>query len=455
MRNNVLRSRLPCSMLVAVILSLAGTIAAQVGNTGTVLGTVTDPSGAVVPGVSVMLRNTENNLTNETVTDHSGEFRFLTVPAGPYELTAEKQGFTKVLHSVFAVHAAEPARVDVALKVGAASEQVTITGAPPVVNTVTANEGNTITGEQVNSLPLTNRVFTQLMSLEPGVSMPVVVDPGFGSNSSVNFSVNGVRDDENNLLIDGVRNVDTFGGNAFVTPNLFAVSEVRIDNSDYTATAGRSAGAQVNLVTRSGTNKFHGDAFEFFRNNIFNAENYFSTISPEDRHNDFGYDVGGPIKKDRIFFFWSQEWRRIVVNSGPVITVAPTSLEREGNFSQSLIQPIDPTTGMPFLNNTIPKGRLDQNALLLLATYFPLPTPNYSLDNLYKMGICLTQVATICSVWGMSEEEYPRNLTELEADFGTEEACRAYLSRLRWPGGFLCPVQVREGMAGTGSVGVC
>lgn len=249
MSNNESRLRLFCSMLVAVILFLAGTIAAQIGNTGTVLGTVMDPSGAVVPGVSVMLRDTENNLTYETVTGQSGEFRFLTVPAGAYELTAEKRGFTKVRHSVFAVHAAEPARVDVVLKVGAASEQVTVTGAPPVVNTVTANEGNTITGQQINSLPLTNRVFTQLMSLEPAVSMPVVVDPGFGSNSSVNFSVNGVRDDENNLLIDGVRNVDTFGGNAFVTPNLFAVSEVRIDNSDYTATAGRSAGAQVNLVT--------------------------------------------------------------------------------------------------------------------------------------------------------------------------------------------------------------
>jgi hypothetical protein len=348
------------------------------------LGTVTDSTGAVVPGVSITLRNPESNLTYKTVTDESGEFRFLTVPAGSYELTAEREGFKKVVHSSFAVHAAEPAHVNVVLQVGAVSEQITVTEAPPVVNTVTANEGNTITGQQVNSLPLTNRVFTQLMSLEPGVSMPVVVDPGFGSNSSVNFSVNGVRDDENNLLIDGVRNADTFGGNAFVTPNLFAVSEVRIENNDYTATAGRSAGAQVNLVTRSGTNKFHGDVFEFFRNNIFNAENLFATSSQEDRHNDFGYDVGGPIKKDRLFFFWSEEWRRIVVNSGPVITVAPTALELEGNFSQSLIQPIDPTTGQPFLNNTIPPGRLDQNAQLLLATYFPQPTPNYSLDNLYN-----------------------------------------------------------------------
>jgi Carboxypeptidase regulatory-like domain len=357
---------------------------AQVADAGTVLGTVTDSTGAMVPGVSITLRNPENNLTYKTATDQSGEFRFPTVPAGSYELTAERDGFRKVVHSAFAVHAAEPAHVNVVLQVGALSEQITVTEAPPVVNTVTANEGNTITGQQVNSLPLTNRVFTQLMSLEPGVSMPVVVDPGFGSNSSLNFSVNGVRDDENNLLIDGVRNADTFGGNAFVVPNLFAVSEVRIENNDYTATAGRSAGAQVNLVTRSGTNRFHGDVFEFFRNNIFNAENYFSTSSSEDRHNDFGYDVGGPIKKDRLFFFWSQEWRRIVVNSGPVITVAPTALEGQGNFSQSLIQPIDPTTGLPFLNNTIPQGRLDQNALLLLATYFPQPTPNYSLDNLYN-----------------------------------------------------------------------
>ena len=293
-------------IMMAVILSMDVFLAAQVANTGTVLGTVTDSSGAVAPGVAVTLRNTENGQAYKVQTDESGEFRFLTVPAGQYELTAEKAGFAKTVYSLFAVHAAEPARVDLVLKVGSTSEEVTVTeGAPPVVNTVTANEGNTITGEQVNTLPLTNRVFTQLMDLEPGVSKPVDVTPGFGSNSAVDFSVNGVRDDENNLLIDGVRNVDTFGGNAFVAPNLFAVSEVRIENNDYTATAGRSAGAQVNLISRSGTNKFHGDVFEFFRNDLFNSMNRFSTTNPENRYNDFGYDVGGPIKKDRIFFFWS------------------------------------------------------------------------------------------------------------------------------------------------------
>ena len=169
---------------------------------------------------------------------------------------AERTGFAKTLKSAFDVHAGEPARVDLTLKVGSVSEQVTVTeGNLAVVNTLTANEGNTITGEQVNTLPLTNRVFTQLIGLEPGVSQPVNTSPGFGSNSVVDFSVNGVRDDENNLLIDGIRNVDTSGGNAFVAPNLFAISEVRIENNDYTATAGRSAGTQVNLISRAGTNQ--------------------------------------------------------------------------------------------------------------------------------------------------------------------------------------------------------
>ncbi|MGB8064008.1 MAG: carboxypeptidase regulatory-like domain-containing protein [Candidatus Sulfotelmatobacter sp.] len=367
--------------LISAVLCSRAYLAAQVSNTGTVLGTVTDSSAAFVPGVAVTLRNSGNGLVYQTQTDQSGQFRFLTVPVGEYGLTAEKAGFSKTAFSSFPVHAAEPARVDLVLKVGSTSEQITVTGGNlPVINTVTANEGNTITGEQVNNLPLTNRVFTQLMDLEPGVSKPVDVTPGFGSNSSVDFSVNGVRDDENNLLIDGVRNVDTFGGNAFVAPNLFAVSEVRIENNDYTATAGRSAGAQVNLISRAGTNSFHGDVFEFFRNDVFNAMNRFSTVNPEARYNDFGYDVGGPIKKNRLFFFWSEEWRRIIQSSGPVITLAPTAEERQGNFNDSAIQPIDPTTGQPFQNNTIPGDRLDQNAFLLLQTYFPMPTPGYNLD---------------------------------------------------------------------------
>src|SRR2546430_7187655 len=135
------------------------------------------------------------------------------------------------------------------------------------MNRATAREGNTVTGKQLIELPLTSRLFTQLVNLEPGVASALDQNPGFGSNSEVLFSVNGVRNDGNNPMIDGVRNLDTFGGNAFVAPNLFAVSEFRVENNSYSAATGHSAGAQVNLISRNGTNQFHGNVFEFFRNN--------------------------------------------------------------------------------------------------------------------------------------------------------------------------------------------
>jgi outer membrane receptor protein involved in Fe transport len=269
------------------------------------------------------------------------------------------------------------------LAVGDTSEQVTVTDTPPTVNTVTASEGNTVTGRQLNELPLTNRLFTQLVLLEPGVAAPIDQTPGFGSNSAVEFNMNGVRSDENNLMIDGVRNLDTFGGNAFITPNLFAVSEFRIENNSYAAATGRSAGGQVNLISRAGTNQFHGNAFEFFRNDALNARNFFANSIPENRYNDFGYDVGGPIKKDKIFFFWSEEWRRIIQSGGTRLAIVPTDAERAGDFSSLLNgsspQIIkNPTTGVPYPNNVIPSSQIDPNATLLFKTYFPEPTPGFS-----------------------------------------------------------------------------
>ena len=407
------------AMLFILVLVLGPNSNAQVANTGSVLGTVTDPSGAVVAGASVTLKNVGTGSVVAAETDQYGQYNFLAVSVGQYELVATKAGFKKHIQSAFMVHAAEHVRVDAPLAVGAVSQEVTVSETPPVVNTVTANEGNTVTGQQVNTLPLTNRVFTQLVMLEPGVAGGMDETPGFGSNSSVGFSINGVRADENNLLIDGVRNVDTFGGNAFVAPNLFAISEFRIESNDYTATAGRSAGGQINLVSRAGTNRFHGNAFEFFRNDKLNAMNRFSDINPENRYNDFGYDIGGPIKKDKIFFFWSQEWRRIIQSGGPNITVTPTAAERSGDFRSRLTGDMsspcaqfgnnpapgdpyfdsgtvfDPNTAVPFTcgngddislmapisylgnANVIDPTRLNNNAKLLLQYYFPLPTPGY------------------------------------------------------------------------------
>lgn len=354
----------------------------QVASTGSVQGAVADQTGAMVPGASVTLRNVATGSTQAAQSDASGAFSFPIVPVGRYTLTATKTGFKSYVHTEFPVYSASPVTLNISLAIGQTAEQVSVTGVPPAVDTVTASEGNTVTGKQLNELPLTNRLFTQLVLLEPGVSSSIDQTPGFGSNSSIGFSMNGVRSDANNIMIDGVRNLDTFGGNAFVTPNLFAVSEFRIENSSYSAVTGRSVGGQINLISRSGDNQFHGNAFEFFRNDQLNARNFFASSVPENRYNDFGYDVGGPIKKNKLFFFWSEEWRRIIQSAGTTLAIVPTAAETGGDFSSLLSgsspQIIkNPSTGVPYPNNVIPAAQLDPNALLLVKYFYPQPLPGF------------------------------------------------------------------------------
>jgi Carboxypeptidase regulatory-like domain len=366
------------ALLFGVLLMLAGTSIAQVANTGSVQGTVADSSGSLLSGANVSLVELQTGAAQTTNTNADGSFRFPIVPVGDYRLDVTMQGFKSFRRSGISVHAAEPASIVVTLTVGAVAEKIEVIAAQPTVDTVTASEGNTVTGKQLNELPLTNRLFTQLVNLEPGVASNLDQNPGFGSNSEVLFSVNGVRNDENNLMVDGVRNLDTFGGNAFVAPNLFAVSEFRVENNSYSAATGRSGGAQVNLISRNGTNQFHGNVFEFFRNNVMNASYAGSgQIVPENRYNDFGYDVGGPIIKNKLFFFWSQEWRRIIQSSGLRNATVPTDAERGGDFSALSQTLIDPNTGLPFTTrNVIPQGEQDSNAQLLLAANLFWPEQN-------------------------------------------------------------------------------
>ncbi len=354
---------------------------AQVASTGSVQGTIMDQSGAAVPDSAVTLTNVSNSQVITAHSNASGEFSFPLVPVGRYTLVVTRAGFKSYRETEFPVEAAAPVKFVVPLTIGQISQEVTVSTAPVAINTVTASEGNTVTYTQMNDLPLTNRLFTQLVLLEPGVSSSIDQTPGFGSNSSVSFSLNGVRSDENNLMIDGIRNLDTFGGNAFVTPNLFAVSEFRIENNSYEAVTGRSAGGQVNLISRSGTNQFHGNAFEFFRNDALNSRNFFANSVPENRYNDFGYDIGGPIKKDKLFFFWSEEWRRIIQSGGTRLAIVPTAAQRAGNFSALLAGPnpqvLTNPAGVAYPNNVIPGSELDPNAQLLLKYYYPQPTSGF------------------------------------------------------------------------------
>jgi hypothetical protein len=359
-----------------LLLLFASVSSAQIKNTGAVLGRVTDQTGAVIPNVTVTLRNVDTGAVLRAQSDGSGDYSFPVVPVGKYELTVGGAGFkTSVLRDI-SVSAVENVRLNPMLQIGDVVEQVTVEAAPPAVNSVTADLGDTVVGKQIETLPISSRLFTQLIFLEPGV---VSNNPegggGFGSNSVANFSLNGVRSDQNNMQIDGIRNLDTFGGNAFVSPNLNSLQEFRIENNSYSAATGRSAGGQINLITRSGTNGFHGSVFEYFRNDKLNARNFFASDKPENRYNNFGYTIGGPVKKDKLFFFWSQEWRRIIQSGGTRTATVATPAERLGDFSSLLPDRVikDPDTGQPYPNNVIPTNKIDPNAQLLLNTYFPQP----------------------------------------------------------------------------------
>lgn len=364
-------------LLPGLLLSFSATIAwGQALNSGTFLGRVTDPSGAAIPGVKVHLVQTETNAARDAVTDNDGNYRLLDVPIGTYTLQFEHEGFSKEVRSGIALSAGQSLRVDTTLKLGTVSDTVQVQSQVAQVDTSTANVGSTVFGSQVQELALNTRSFTQLMTLQPGVASSQAQQPGFGSNTSVPFSFNGAGQSSNNWLLDGGRNIDTYNGNNLTMVNLDAIAEVRIERNAYASDYGRNSGAQINVVTKSGTNSYHGSLFEFFRNDKLDARNFFASDKPERRYNNFGGTVGGPIKKDKLFFFLSNEYRRIIQSTGTRTAIVPTSAQLAGNFAGS--RPIsDPTTHVAFPDNQIPASMLDPNAVSFLKTYYASPTPGF------------------------------------------------------------------------------
>jgi outer membrane receptor protein involved in Fe transport len=244
------------------------------------------------------------------------------------------------------------------------------------VDTTTANVGNTVFSAQVENIPLNTRSFTQLMRIEPGVNSNQAQEPGFGSNTSVPFSFNGVGQSSNNFLVDGGRDIEPYNGNNLAVVSLDAISQISIQNNDFSTRYGRDAGGMVNMIIKSGTNQIHGSVFEYFRNNAMDARNFFATATPEDRYNDFGATLGGPIKKNKAFLFLSYEGRRIIESTGTRTAIVPTTAQINGDFS-GLAPIMNPVTGSPFLNNQIRASTLDRNAALLLENYYAKPTPGF------------------------------------------------------------------------------
>ena len=359
------RRTFPAILVVALSLPCAAALAQE--TTGTIVGTVTDDSGAVVPGVTVSARNLATGRTAETVSTGTGRYTLPLLAIGPYELTFQLSGFQPVTVRGIDLHVNDRLEVNGKLAVGGVAETVEVTAAQQFVQP-TAQLQSLVQPKQVMELPLNNRNFVQLATLAPGVSSDLPDEVGVGLTSTVSISVNGARRNSVNWLVDGVSNVDV-GSNITLlsTPTLESIQEFRIITSSYAAEWPRSGGGIVNVVTKSGTNRFLGSVYEFYRDDKLNANSWFrnQSTNPDVQkpaaldYNNFGYTLGGPILpwRDKAFFFWSQEWRRI--------TRAPASVSTGVPDPSWLNDPANPNYVAPELR--------DPNAVRLLAAW---PAPN-------------------------------------------------------------------------------
>ena len=386
-------SRIRALTLLFVIAACFEKAPAQVTSAGSIAGQVVDSSGALVPAATVVAVQLQTNVQWRTISDGTGTYIFPNLPVGTFTLTAQKTGFSKEQINSVILNAGDQLRDNFALKPGAVTDTVQVSSDAINVDTESGNVGEVVSSQDIEAMPLVTRNFTQLVELVPGVSSDMGSQNGFGSNSGLAASVNGVRENANNWTIDGVPNLDVYNGNNAIIPNVDAIAEFRIDRGNYTAEQGRSAGASINAILKQGANRFHGSAFEYMRNGDLNANSYFSNLygtpRPNEHYNNWGYTVSGPIKKDKLFFFWSEEWRHIIEPAGNVGTLVPTDRELAGNFSDystmGLHEPLVTASlaanplcvgcivNKPFPNDQIPTGMLDATSLLLLKTYYPRP----------------------------------------------------------------------------------
>ena len=375
--------RVLSAVLTGFLLLTASSAFAQ-RTTASIRGTVTDQSGAVVPGATVTVTGADTGLTQTTVTNTDGVYSFPELPVGTYKVEVSLTGFKSAVQQGIALNVADVRTVDVPLQAGAMSETVTVEAAPLAVQTVGGEVAGLVTGEQVRELPLNGRNFLQLTTLMPGVSAGNDFNTkDRGLMSGISLAVSGSGLSNNMWMVDGANNNDV-GSNRtiLVFPSVDAIEEFKVHRNSYGAEFGGASGAQVNIVTRGGTNEFHGSGYYFGRNDSLASTDYFLKQAGQPKGplsiHDFGGTFGGPIMKDKIHFFWSEEWNR--EKRGITRTAfVPTEAERVGDFSGPMLAdcssplPIDPTTGEPFGGNRIPQGQLSPAGLLIMKLY---PSPN-------------------------------------------------------------------------------
>ncbi|HEX5832932.1 MAG TPA: carboxypeptidase regulatory-like domain-containing protein [Pyrinomonadaceae bacterium] len=397
------------ALLLLLSVGLLVGVRAQSSTTGNITGTVRDPQGAAVPKAEITVTEDKTGASRTVTANEDGFYNIPSLPAGLYTLTTSPAGFKKTVVTGVDLHVNENKTVNLDLQVGQVTETVTVTSESAPVEVRSGEVSSLISEKQVTELPLNGRNYAQLALMVPGVS-PVTqsgaggafATRGTGLNAGVDMSVNGNQSNANLWTVDGVNNMDV-GSNRtlLVFPSVDAIQEFRVERNSFSAEFGQAQGAVVNLITKGGSNDFHGSLFEFFRHDSLNANNFFLNQAGAEKgklkYNNFGGNFSGPIIKNRVFFFWSEEWRR--ERRGVVLTGrVPTAAEKLGDFSGPLTGPVphDPDTCRlepdpanpgqmitvcdPFPGNRIPVGRLSP-AGLAFVKLFPDPTTNSTSGN--------------------------------------------------------------------------
>lgn len=368
--------------VIAVTLASCGVFA----QTAQITGRVVDVTGAVVPGVAVAVSNVATGAERNVTSNSDGYYAVPLLLPGQYKIGVQREGFKSVVRSGIVLAVDQRAELDFVLEVGGVAEKIEVHADAPQLNTVESSQGQVIENKRIVELPLNGRNYNDLALLSAGTVQPL------SSARFAGFSSGGMRDTQNNFLLDGVDNnpVELAGAqrrSEMVQPSIDGIQEFKVQTNAYSAEYGRALGAVVNVTTKSGTNGLHGSAFEFVRNEKLDAKNFFATPGPKPafKRNQYGFSIGGPVivpkvvdGRNKLFFFTDYEGTKIRQTSTNVSTI-PTLAERKGDFSELYAQRnvavLDPVTGSPFSGNVIPSSRLDPLAQKLLALY---PTPQKS-----------------------------------------------------------------------------
>jgi hypothetical protein len=345
--------------------------------TGQITGVVTDPSGAVVENAAIWVANQATGRVREVATGSDGVYTVPLVDPGTYQVKVSVPSFSTLVRNDIQVAVSGTSRVDFALRLGEVTEQITTIEAAPLVETRNSVLGVVVDSRQVVELPLNGRNFAQLGTLLPGVvaspsalgGLGGTATPGGFGNVTGSYNVNGMRNQSNNFQLDGSSNNDSFNSGFVLRPPPDAIQEFKILTHSYTAEYGRNAGSVVNVVTKSGTNQWHGSAWEFNRDDSLQARNFFATSMPALKQNQYGGSIGGPVVRNRLFLFGYYDGFNNRQGSTSTLTVL-SSDERAGVFSSTVK---DPLSGLPFANNRIPSDRISPIATKILSGYVPLP----------------------------------------------------------------------------------